>query len=214
MNSLSKRLKSITSFIEVDDSLVDVGCDHGLLSIYLVKNKLAKKVIASDINANALSSAIKNIKAEELDIPTILSDGLISVDLTGIDTLVISGMGTSTIKHILSDENKLKNIKKIVTQSNNDYEMLRAYMNSINYYLDNEVYVFDKGKWYVTSCFIKSDKKNSKSVIKYGLLNNDSYNNYLIEGKEEILGKIPETSSKAREKVIKDLEELKRAICK
>ncbi len=213
MNSLSKRLESIVNFIEVDDSLVDVGCDHGLLSIYLVKNELAKKVIASDINANALSSAIKNIDAQGLEIPTVLSDGLISVDLTGINTLVISGMGTSTIKHILNDENKLKKIDKIVTQSNNDHEMLRQYMNDIGYYLDNELYVFDKGKWYVTSCFIKSDKKNSKSVIKYGLLNNDSYNNYLIEGKKDILDKIPE-SSKAREKVIKDLEDLKGAICK
>ncbi len=213
MNSLSKRLESIVNFIEVDDSLVDVGCDHGLLSIYLVKNELAKKVIASDINANALSSAIKNIDAQGLEIPTVLSDGLISVDLTGINTLVISGMGTSTIKHILNDENKLKKINKIVTQSNNDHEMLRQYMNDIGYYLDNELYVFDKGKWYVTSCFIKSDKKNSKSVIKYGLLNNDSYNNYLIEGKKDILDKIPE-SSKAREKVIKDLEDLKGAICK
>ena len=39
MTNISKRLKSIVSFVDKDDSVVDVGCDHGLLSIYLVENK-------------------------------------------------------------------------------------------------------------------------------------------------------------------------------
>ena len=214
MSSISKRLKTIIEFLNKDDSLVDVGCDHGLLSIYLTKNNLVKKVIASDVNANALSSAINNISKANLDIETILSDGIRDVDLNGINALVIAGMGASTIKHILSDGDRLKNIEKIITQSNNDHEMLREFMNKIGYYLDNELYVFDKGKWYVTSCFVKSNKKNSKSVIKYGLLNNKEYNQYMIDGKEAILDKIPFSSIEARELLIKEIEELKRTICK
>ena len=54
-----------------------------------------------------------------------------------INTLGIAGMGSSTIKHILNDSSKLVNINKIVTQSNNDHEMLRSFMNQIGYYLDN-----------------------------------------------------------------------------
>jgi len=214
VNNLSKRLKAITNFVSKDDSLVDVGCDHGLLSIYLMENNLVNKVIASDINSNALASAIKNIEKFHLEIPTVLSDGLNNINLTDINTLVISGMGTSTIKHILSDSNKLVKIKKIITQSNNDHEMLRQFMNDIGYYLDNELYVYDKGKWYVTGCFIKSNKKNSEDIIKYGLLNNKEYNSYLVESKETILEKIPLTSKEAREKVIKEIDELKRAVCK
>ena len=214
MNSLSKRLKNITYFVSKEDSLVDVGCDHGLLSIYLVENKLVNRVVASDINPNALASAIKNIKRSQLEIPTVLSDGINNVDLEGINALIIAGMGTSTIKHILSDSNKLKDIKKIIIQSNNDHEMLRGFMNDIGYYLEDEIYVFDKGKWYVTGCFIKSNKKNSKGIIKYGLLNNDDYNNYLVESIETILKKIPLTSIEARDKLLNELEELKRAICK
>ena len=214
MSSISKRLKTIIEFLNKDDSLVDVGCDHGLLSIYLTENNLVKKVIASDVNANALSSAINNISKANLDIETILSDGIRDVDLNGINTLVIAGMGASTIKHILSDGDRLKKIDKIITQSNNDHEMLREFMNKIGYYLDNELYVFDKGKWYVTSCFVKSNKKNSKSVIKYGLLNNKEYNQYMIDGKEAILDKIPFSSIEARELLIKEIEELKRTICK
>ncbi len=214
MSSLSKRLKTITEFLNKDDSLVDVGCDHGLLSIYLIENNLVKKVIASDVNANALSSAINNISKANLDIETVLSDGIRDVDLNGINTLVIAGMGASTIRHILSDGDRLKNIDKIITQSNNDHEMLREFMNKIGYYLDNELYVLDKGKWYVTSSFVKSNKKNSKSIIKYGLLNNKEYNQYMIDSKEAILDKIPFSSIEARELLIKEIEELKRTICK
>jgi len=214
VSSLSKRLKTITEFLNKDDSLVDVGCDHGLLSIYLIENNLVKKVIASDVNANALSSAINNISKANLDIETVLSDGIREVDLNGINTLVIAGMGASTIRHILSDGDRLKNIDKIITQSNNDHEMLREFMNKIGYYLDNELYVLDKGKWYVTSSFVKSNKKNSKSIIKYGLLNNKEYNQYMIDSKEAILDKIPFSSIEARELLIKEIEELKRTICK
>ena len=175
MSNLSKRLKTIIEFLNKEDSVVDVGCDHGLLSIYIKENEIVKKVIASDVNPNALASAIKNINEANIDIQTVLSDGIRDVDLSGINTLVIAGMGTSTIKHILADTDKLKHINKIVTQSNNDHEMLRSFMNDIGYYLSNELYIFDKGKWYVTSCFVKDTKKNSKSVLKYGLLNNNEY---------------------------------------
>ena len=214
MSNLSKRLKTIIEFLDLNDSVVDVGCDHGLLSIYLKENNLVNSIIASDVNQNALDSAINNISKANLDIPTVLSDGIRDVDLTGINTLVIAGMGATTIKHILSDSEKLMHINKIVTQSNNDHEMLRNFMNDIGYYLSNELYVFDKGKWYVTSCFVKDTKKNSKSVLKYGLLNNKEFNEYLISSKEAILDKIPLSSVEARESLIKEIEDIKRTICK
>ena len=52
---------------------------------------LCKKVIASDVNQNALNSAIKNISLRKLDIETVLSDGINDVNLKGINTLIISG---------------------------------------------------------------------------------------------------------------------------
>ena len=110
MNKLSNRLNAIAQFVDKKDSVVDVGCDHGYLSIYLKEVIKVKKIIASDINQNALNSAINNIKKSNLDIETVLSDGIKDVNLKGINTLVISGMGTSTILHILSDKDKLNSI--------------------------------------------------------------------------------------------------------
>jgi tRNA (adenine22-N1)-methyltransferase len=212
VNKLSNRLKAIVKFVDKKDSIVDVGCDHGYLSIYLVGNKLVKKVIASDINQNALNSAIYNIKKSNLDIETVLSDGIENINLKGINTLVISGMGTSTILHILSDSNKLKNINKLLLQSNNDHEILRRNLNNIGYYLEDETYTFEKGKWYVTCKFVKSDEKNSEDVIKYGLLNNDEYSDYLLNYEKNIVKRIPWKSFRAKIKSILKYNKLKRTI--
>ena len=212
MNKISNRLKIITQFIDKKDQVVDVGCDHGYLSIYLIANKLCKRVIASDINKNALAGAIKNVQNSGFDIPVVLSDGINDVDLKGINTLVISGMGTNTVLHILNDDNKLKKIDKIVVQSNNDHELLRRELNNKGYYLDNEVIIFDKGKWYVTCLFIKCGKKNTDSEIKYGYLSNSEYNDYLVKYYKGILKKIPLTSIRKKYEKYLEIKELKKAI--
>ena len=36
MNNLSDRLKSLTKYINKTDKVIDIGCDHALLDIYLV----------------------------------------------------------------------------------------------------------------------------------------------------------------------------------
>ena len=212
MTRISNRLKAIVKFVDIKDKVVDVGCDLGFLSIYLYENKLVSKVIASDINKNALSSAINNIKKRNLDIETVLSDGINNVDMKGINTLVISGMGTGTILHILEDDSKLKKVNKLIIQSNNDHEILRRKMNEKGYYLENEEYTYDKGKWYVTCRFVKSDNKNIESQIKYGFLSNSEYNDYLILQENKIVKRIPWSSFKAKFKAKSKLKELKKAI--
>ncbi len=212
MTKISNRLKAIVKFVSKKDKIVDVGCDHGLLSIYLYENNLVASVIASDINQNALNSAIQNIKKRNLDIETVLSDGIKNVNIKGINTLVISGMGTSTILHILEDDSKLMKINKLILQSNNDYEKLRRELNNKGYYLDKEEYTFDKGKWYLTCSFIKSDKKNSDEEIKYGFLNNKEYNLYFLQSEKKIYKRIPWTSFDAKINMLMKVYNLRRAI--
>lgn len=191
MTKLSKRLQSLAEFVVKTDKAVDIGCDHGYLSIYLKENNLVKEIIASDINENALASAKENIKKSKLDIKTVLSDGLNNIEIKDFNTLIISGMGTSTILHILDNKDKLKKINKLIIQSNNDHKILRRELNKLGYYLEDEKYVYDKKKWYVSSLFIKSKKKNTDTEIEYGLLNNEDYNNYLVLQEKLIIKKIP-----------------------
>ena len=214
MSKLSPRLFALTGYVEKGDSIVDVGCDHGLLSIYLYENKLCKNIIASDINEKALQNAIENISKHQLNIKTVLSDGICNVELEGINALIISGMGTSTILHILEDKNRLTYINKLIIQSNNDHQLLRNELNKKGYYLQSETVTNDKNKWYVTCLFIKSSKKNSKKEIKYGYLNNLEYVKYLYDFNKKIYKKIPINNLLKKIEYIKLLKVLKKAIKK
>ena len=214
MSKLSPRLFALTGYVEKGDSIVDVGCDHGLLSIYLYENKLCKNIIASDINEKALQNAIENISKRQLNIKTVLSDGICNVELEGINTLIISGMGTGTILHILEDRNRLTHINKLIIQSNNDHQLLRNELNKKGYYLQSETVTNDKNKWYVTCLFIKSSKKNSKKEIKYGYLNNLEYVKYLYDFNKKIYKKIPTNNLLKKIEYIKLLKVLKKAIKK
>ena len=211
MINLSNRLQSLVPFIDKEDNVVDVGCDHGYLSIYLKENDLVKSVIASDINENALKSAIKNIQDSNLDIPTIVSDGIKDVDISNVNCLVISGMGTMTVLHILEDSNKLKHINKIIVQSNNNHDILRRELNKKGYYLEQEDAVYDRGKWYLSMLFVKTNKKNTDLEIKYGLLKNHDYIRYLIDKYTSINRRIPGVEDREENnKVIHDLKEILR----
>ncbi len=212
MTKLSKRLESLAKFVLKNDRVVDVGCDHGYLSIFLVENNLAKKVVASDINPNALNMAINNIKKRNLKIETVLSDGLNNIDMHDINTIIISGMGTATILHILANHEKMKNVNKLIIQSNNDHELLRKSISKMGYFLTDEKYIKDKDKWYITSLFIKSDKVNTKKELEWGLLNNVQYNKYLIDKEQNILKKIPLGHFKIKLSKYFKIRKLKKAI--
>ena len=45
---LSLRLSAIADMVTEGNRLVDVGCDHGYLPVYLVLNKKIPKAIAAD----------------------------------------------------------------------------------------------------------------------------------------------------------------------
>ena len=85
----SKRLLEIASLVPVHSTVVDVGCDHGLLDIYLTLHRNCK-CTASDINENCLKSARENIKKYSLvdKIKVVKSDGLNDVKYNKTDYIV------------------------------------------------------------------------------------------------------------------------------
>lgn len=59
---ISKRLKSLAGLITLDDKVADIGCDHALLDIYMVKNNITEKVLIADVSENALEMVLKTLK--------------------------------------------------------------------------------------------------------------------------------------------------------
>lgn len=171
MIKLTPRLASIANMIDENSNIVDIGCDHGLLDIYLMQNKKNINIIASDINKKALNNAITNIKRAGLTnkIKTIVSDGLESIDTTNLDTIIISGMGAHTMVGILYNNiSKLKNINTIILQSNNDIDFLRKKITTIGYHIEDEKLVKEKKYIYTIIKFKKGYKHYNKKELYFG----------------------------------------------
>ena len=183
----SERLKSIASKVSKDDIVLDVGCDHGYLSIYLKLNNLCQSVYASDVSSNALEMAKKNFLKYNLDIKTFVSDGFNKVDIL-FNTAVIAGLGTHTILHIL-DYKDLP--EKLIIASNNDYYLLRKSLNKLGYKIVSEEIVFENNHYYPILLCLKGKQKLTKKELLYGISNDQNYYQYLIKEREKIIPKVP-----------------------
>ena len=192
---ISYRLKALANYINKEDLVIDIGCDHALLDIYLVKNNIINNCIVSDISNNALEQGIENIKKYnlELNIQTRCGNGLeVLTEKDDIDTVIISGMGTSTILKIL-DNSYLEKINKLVIQSNNDYYLLRKEIIKLGFLIKNEEVIIDNDKLYINIVFVRGIRDYNEEELMYGtdgMINKEIYYKYIIDKNEIILNQV------------------------
>lgn len=208
---ISKRLETIASLIPNNSKVIDVGCDHALLDIYLCQEK-ACECVASDINKNALDQAKYNIlRFHAKNVKTILTNGLEGILLNPQDIIVISGMGTSTIKEIV-DGKDIKN--RMIISTHTDFEDLRNYMVKRGFRIQDEKYVEEKGKHYIIIDFVKGFSNYSLEDLRFGpiLKGNLQYIENEISKVLEIIKKIPigDSEKSEKEQLLKELEQLKK----
>ncbi len=161
---MNKRIDYLSSFVKKSNYIIDVGCDHGYLSILLLKKGLANHVINIDINKKPLDSAINNlVKNNLLDKTTnIINDGLKNINFDFvIDYCFISGLGSKTIINII--ENNKNVIKNFILQTNTKSLDLRKYLLKNNFEIINEDKIIDNNIWYE----IILAKKSNKNFLDY-----------------------------------------------
>lgn len=137
---LSPRLLACAAFVRAGSRIADVGCDHGYLSIYLLKNGTASFSFASDINEGPLQAAVQNANkygvADKMSFH--LSDGLRNVPRE-FDTMVCAGMGADTMIHILQQAPWLKsNAYRLILQCQSKTPMLRQYLSQQGWRITEE----------------------------------------------------------------------------
>lgn len=186
--NISKRLRAIGDLVSNNSFILDVGCDHALLDIYVVREKENVKAIASDINDGPLKRARYNIDKYNLSHKISLkkANGLDSFE-KGIDTVILSGLGSNTIVSIIeSGLDKISSCKLIIS-SNNDYYYLRRSMFKFGYVSFFEMVIKDNGKFYPIIVFEKGNSKYNRYEFKYGKYRDDSvYKEYLSFNREKL----------------------------
>jgi len=210
---ISKRLETIADFIPINSKVIDVGCDHALLDIYLSQEKNCE-CIASDVNKNALDQAKYNISRFHVkNVTTVLTDGLEGITVSSKDIVVISGMGTLTIKEILEGRNLSD---RMIISTHTDFEDLRKYVVSLGYKIQDEKYVEEKKKYYIIMVFVKGQIQYSEEDFKFGPIL--KYNAKFLQNEQEklldIISRIPEDDELLREKqeLLEEIEQLKKNI--
>lgn len=176
---INNRLKKVGELVDTDSLILDIGCDHALLDIYLIKENKVKKAIASDIAKGPLDSARSNIASYHMEdkIELRLGDGL-ECYTDDIDTIVISGMGGRTIIGIFKYQLAVvKNIKTIILSPNNYQEDVRRFFSKIGFMIEEETLVKDGKVIYQIMKFKRGKKKYKKRDYFFGpilLENKDS----------------------------------------
>lgn len=153
---LSKRLMACCRYVAPGDRVADVGCDHGFLSIYLLKNKIASAVIASDIGEGPLKSAMTNADKYGVadNIRFFISDGVQSIPRE-FDCMVCAGMGGDTMISILDAAPWLQNKQyKLVLQCQTRVHLLRQYLSQKGWCIQDESTVQDGKFVYTVICAV------------------------------------------------------------
>ena len=189
---MNQRLLAVASLVD-GKNIIDVGCDHGYLSIHLTKKGI--NCLATDISEHCINKAINNFKKNNLSIKTKACDGLNGIDTTLYDTIIISGMGTHTILKILKNKTLPDTL---IISSNNNIDILRKEIIKLGYYIDQELYLKEHNQKYIIIRFKKGIKKynNLDYLIGPILKHNKEYINDLIKEYNNIIDRIPEYNQK------------------
>lgn len=167
---INARLKKIGDLVEANSFCLDVGCDHALLDIYLVRQNRNIKAVASDIAQGPVEQAKNNIKREHLEneIEVRLGEGL-STYTDNINTVIISGMGGRNIIGICKNNlNIFKKVDTYIISPNNYQEDVKRFFCKNGFYIQNEEFVKDKRFIYQIIIFKKGKRRYTKKEYFFG----------------------------------------------
>ena len=143
--ALDARLAAAAELCRPGLPVADVGCDHGYLGIYLLREGLAQAVIASDVHQAPLESALHNAVTYGVrdKMRFFLADGVQGLP-RDFDTLVCAGMGADTIVSILDGAPWLKNERyRLILQCQSKRPALRRYLSDQGYAIRRETLAQD-----------------------------------------------------------------------
>lgn len=206
---LSKRLAAIYDLVEENDSVADIGTDHGYLPVALALDKKSSVVYGVDNKSAPLSQAQKTIATYglqgQVECTLVKSDHPYHY----VDAWVIAGMGYETIASIIVQFfETIKRLKYVIVQPNHQVEEFRKFCNDHHLEIFDEVLVHD-GYYYqiIKARYNPSNQAYTEEEIECGpiLLKNkvppfNEFCEHKIAQYQHILQQIPKNSEK-KEKI-------------
>ncbi len=186
---LSARLQMLANMVTPGNRLVDVGCDHGFLSIYLVQAGLCPSAIAMDVRKGPLAGARRHVEEYGLgDYITLrLSDGLAAYRIGEADTLVCAGMGGRLMERILGEGMEgIKGMGELILQPQSELPQFRAFLRRAGLQVIEEDAVCEEGKYYF-AIKVRPGQFQSRAETGALLQQYDMFGEYLLKGRHPVL---------------------------
>ena len=162
----NKRIEAISQLIDNDESVIDIGCDHGFLAKMLRTKGNNKLIICSDNKIGPLNNARNNLIGYD-NINFELTDGVDNID-TVCDVCVLAGMGNNTVISIIeNNENYFRNCKKIIIQVNSVVAQMRQYLSNHKFQIIDECMVYDY-KYYQIMVVKSGQQQLNELQIEFG----------------------------------------------
>lgn len=162
----NKRIEAISQLIDNDESVIDIGCDHGFLAKMLRTKGNNKLIICSDNKLGPLNNARNNLIGYD-NINFELTDGVDNID-TVCDVCVLAGMGHNTVISIIeNNENYFRNCKKIIIQVNSVVAQMRQYLSNHKFQIIDECMVYDY-KYYQIMVVKSGQQQLNELQIEFG----------------------------------------------
>ena len=205
---LSKRLTAVAGLVTEGASVADIGTDHGYVPIYLMKNKIAVKAIAMDINRGPLERARMHIIGHGLKgkIETRLSDGLEKIEPGEVDTIIAAGMGGGLVIKILEEGKEVvKLLHACILQPQSEIIKVRKYLNNNGFIIETEEMVEEDYKFYPMMRVVHG---KPEAYEEYEYL----YGKRLLEMKHPVLKKYLLREKEIQESIVRQLTASKESI--
>lgn len=157
------RFEEIISCVPPCEVLLEVGCDHALLTLLALNKGICKSAIVSDISDACLSKARENLKSHE-NCEFYVCDGIPTQ--ANADCILICGMGGHTIEHILSGYNGRATL---VVSPQSHAELVRQKLAEMGYAICIDRCFEDKGKFYDVIRAEKGSSELDELQIHFGV---------------------------------------------
>ena len=209
---LSNRLQAVADLLDYHESIADIGCDHGFVSIYLIESKKASKVLAMDVNKGPLERAKEHVEEKRLStyIETRLSDGAKAIEFLPnedgtskleVQAALIAGMGGRLMIRIIQDSlDKFTSMDEFVLQPQSEIPKVRQFIRDIGYHIEKENMILEDGKYYPMMKVVRGKASDTKTAVfsknvmdklaekEFSLQDlYDEYGEYLLNNRNEIL---------------------------
>ena len=148
---MSERLRMLAGMVTPGNRVADIGCDHGFLSIYLVREGLCPGAVGMDLREGPLAAARAHVEEYGLGdyIELRLSDGLAEYVPGEADTMICAGMGGRQMEGILTrGMEKAREMKELILQPQSELPSFRRFLRNAGFEIVREEALREGGKYY------------------------------------------------------------------